>query len=563
LVLSFSSINLQANYKGAFTAIIMNRFYRFLFSISSAILLSFGWYEWGSGLLLLIAFIPLLILEESMVNTSTVPVNSKVYFFAFFTLLVWNIATTWWVKNASFAGMLTAITVTSFFMAIPIVLYSAIKRRLGRISGYFALIISWIAFEFAYTHGEISWPWLTLGNGFMFDIKLVQWYEYTGVFGGSLWILIVNILLFEIISQYRKNIPFRNQRGLIITAFAVILIPISISLIIFKTYSEISDPREIVIVQPNIDPYLKFNDIPPLEQTQIQIDEAAKMTTKSTDYVVCPETSIMNNIWIGQFDLIPDFKMVKAFVMQNPGLNYVTGIMCYQRYDMTNRTPTSNPMGNTGLFFDSYNSAIQIDSTDYIPIYHKSMLVTGVEKMPYPKYFKLLETLTLRLGGTFRSHATQKERAVFQSAGDNIKIAPVICYESVYGEFVGDYIKKGADYIFVITNDGWWGNTPGHRQHNALSSLRAIETRRSIARSANTGISSAIDQRGVVLQELTWWKRGAIREKLNANKVLTFYVKHGDYIGRFAFYLIWPLLLVLMYCRIRNLRPVEMKKNKY
>ena len=125
------------------------------------------------------------------------------------------------------------------------------------------------------------------------------------------------------------------------------------------------------------------------------------------------------------------------------------------------------------------------------------------------------------------------------SPNDSIKIGTIICYESVYGEFVTEYVQKGAGYLFVITNDGWWGNTPGHRQHNSLSSIRAVETRRSIARSANTGISSFINQRGDVLQELTWWKRGALKQDLNYNTKLTFYVKHGDYIGRTAFYLGW------------------------
>ena len=96
--------------------------------------------------------------------------------------------------------------------------------------------------------------------------------------------------------------------------------------------------------------------------------------------------------------------------------------------------------------------------------------------------------------------------------------------------------------IFVITNDGWWHDTPGHRQHNALSSIRAIETRRSVARSANTGVSSFINQRGEVLNKLTWWERGAIRNTINANDTITFYVKHGDYIGRTA---LWVSVLLL------------------
>jgi apolipoprotein N-acyltransferase len=532
----------------------MKTSHRILLCLSSSLLLSFGWYEWGSGLVLLFGFMPLLFVTEDILEGGRGHTNSTVYLYTSLSLLIWNILTTWWIKNASLAGLLAAVLVSTFYMALPFMLYSIVRIKMGRTPGYAALIIFWLAFEFAYYHGEISWPWLTLGNGFLYDIKWIQWYEYTGVFGGSLWVLVVNILLFEIIRNYRKGVLLRQQKIQLIAVLILIVLPMIFSLIRYYTYKEIRDPREIVVVQPNIDPYMKFIDIPPPEQTRIQIDEAAKQITPETDYVVCPETSIMDDIWVGQFAYVPDLQMVKAFVMRHPRIKYVVGIMCHQRYTASERTPTSSPMGNSGYYYDSFNSAIQIDTSNYIPIYHKSKLVVGVEKMPYPQYFKILEPLTLRLGGTFRSEGTQKERAVFSAPGDSVKIAPVICYESVFGEFVGDYIKKGANYIFVITNDGWWGNTPGHRQHNALSSLRAIETRRSVARSANTGISCFINQRGDVIQELTWWKRGAIRGKLNLNRTMTFYVKHGDYIGRIAFYMAMPLLLLLIVFRFRRIQ---------
>jgi apolipoprotein N-acyltransferase len=199
----------------------------------------------------------------------------------------------------------------------------------------------------------------------------------------------------------------------------------------------------------------------------------------------------------------------------------------------------------TDIYYESFNAAIQLDSTANVPVYFKSKLVAGVETMPYSKYLKFLEGLTLRLGGTFRGWGTQKERGVFFSAGDSTGVSPVICYESVYGEFVTGYVKKGANLLFVITNDGWWGDTPGYHQHNSFSSLRAIETRRSIARSANTGISSIINQRGEVLQSLGWWKRGALKGTINANDKITFYVKNGDYIGRAA--ALFSVLIVLLY----------------
>lgn len=511
-------------------------------AVLTGLMLIPGWYEWGTGLTLLFAFVPLLIVIERLVNEPRS--GRKVFNFSALAFLVWNLGATWWIYNASFVGVFLAVVVSTLFMSTAVWLSFKTWQAWGRKLGLTALVVFWIAYEFCYTHGEVSWPWLTLGNGFAYENKLIQWYEYTGTFGGSLWVLLVNILI------YLSFFPKVNQKGInnkfAISAALVILLPLTFSIIRYFTYTETINPRKIVVVQPNIDPYLKFNDIDPIEQTQIQIDAAKTLSDSTVDYVVAPETSIMNNIWLHELDKVPDLKMVREFQNEFPKLKYVTGIMCYQLYSPGEKlTATANDYGN-GYYYDSYNSAIQIDSTDSIQIYHKSMLVIGVEKMPYPALLKILRPLTLRLGGTFRSHNIQKERSVFNSPNDSFKIGTVICYESVYGEFVTEYVQKGAGYIFVITNDGWWANTPGHRQHNSLSSIRAIETRRSIARSANTGISSFINQRGDVLQKITWWKRGAIVEELNYNSKLTFYVKHGDYIGRSAFYLAWFLLVSII-----------------
>ena len=133
-----------------------------------------------------------------------------------------------------------------------------------------------------------------------------------------------------------------------------------------------------------------------------------------------------------------------------------------------------------------------------------------------------------------------------------MKVAPVICYESVYGEFLAGYIRKGAQLIFVITNDGWWGDTPGYRQHFTFSQLRAIESRRSVARSANTGTSAFINQRGEAFQMTPYWEPAVIRQKINANDRITFYVRYGDYIARICAYVSALLLLITISRNLAN-----------
>ncbi len=536
----------------------MNAKKRILLSLLTGLLLSPAWYEWGHGLILMVALIPLLFVEDYLDKNRSQYGSGTFFIYAFLAFLVWNTATTWWIVNATVVGVVIAILLNSFMSALVMWLFHLAKRRLGPQTGYFALILLWITWEYFYFNAEISWPWLTLGYGFAYNIKLIQWYEYTGVLGGSLWILFINVLLFNLIQEYLNKVPRKRLIAQAVLIIILIICPIAISLVRFHTYKEVPYPKTIVVIQPNIDPYEKFVAIPSLEQTQIQLNEAAKLADSTVDYFVGPETSINNSIWLHQIEDVPDIRMIRDFLSAYPGATYITGIQCARMLppDEESSSATRNIEG-TDIRYETYNAAIQMDSTGNIPYYFKSQLVTGVEKMPYARYLKFLEPLTLRLGGTMRGWGTQEERTVFYSANDSTGVAPVICYESVFGEFVTDYIKNGAGFIFVITNDGWWGDTPGYHQHNAYSCIRAVETRRSIARSANTGISCFINQRGEMLKKLGWWQRGAIKDTINASTKLTFYVRNGDYIGRAASF--FSILIVLLYI----IRSFMKRKSKF
>ena len=146
-----------------------------------------------------------------------------------------------------------------------------------------------------------------------------------------------------------------------------------------------------------------------------------------------------------------------------------------------------------------------------------------------------------KLGGSLAGHGKQAIRAAFTSQAGGV--APVICYESVYGEYTTGYVRHGANALFIITNDGWWDNTAGHIQHMKFASLRAIETRRDIARSANTGISCFINQRGDIRNKTSYDEPIAIKNSILMNDTITFYVRWGDIIGRIGVFVTLLLLL--------------------
>ena len=305
-----------------------------------------------------------------------------------------------------------------------------------------------------------------------------------------------------------------------------------ISVFMYKSYTEKPNPVDVVLVQPNLDPYSEQYELKPIDVTDRMLAQAAGIADSLTDFAVFPESAIQEQISEDQIEYSPSVAHIRAFNSKFKRMNVITGISSHKIFAPGEPlSPSARQFRDTAIFYDSYNTALFVGHDSTLQKYHKSRLTPGVELMPYLNMFPFLKKFAIDLGGTTGSLGINPDQTPFL-INDSLKIAPVICYESVYGEFLNRFIANGANMIFVITNDGWWGNTAGHRQHLLFSVIRAIETRRSIARSANTGISCFINQRGDISQRTEYWKPMAIRQKINANDKITFYVKHGDYIGR-------------------------------
>lgn len=520
--------------------------------VLSGLMLGTGWPETGSMTpLVFVGLVPLLFAEHLWTLRQADKLKLKVFAAAYISFFLFNTITTWWIYYASPPGMVMAEVLNSFFMALIFLLFHLTKIKVGEKPAYLALVIFWLAFEWVHYNWELSWVWLTFGNVFANDTTWIQWYEYTGVLGGSLWILAVNLMVFMLVRRSAER-AFTTRRIVlqVLLIAMTLIIPILVSVNMYQNYREEHRPVEIVIVQPNIDPYKeKFSGMAESVQIDLLASLGEAKTDAGTDFLVCPETAFPMGYWEHELEYTYGLERMRELLEKYPNLRIVTGLSTMRMYapgEVYSSTARTFRDG-TGNHYDYYNTAMQLDSGRQIQLYHKSKLVLGVEKMPFGSLLKPLEELSIKLGGASGSLGYEKEAINFipTSPGTAQEVlAPVICYESVYGEYITDYVQKGAEMIFIITNDGWWEDTPGYRQHLAYGRLRAIETRRSIARSANTGISAFIDQRGDVFQATEWWTRVAIKGTINASDKLTFYSKNGDYIGRVAAF--FSLLLIVL-----------------
>ena len=499
-------------------------------AVLSGLLLAFSWPEIGVFPILFFAFVPLLVLEDELQNSNENKKGRTIFCLSFLAFFIFNAITTYWVYHATVFGAIAAFIVNAILMATAFYSFHKIKRNIKKNLGYLAFIVVWISFEYLHLNWELSWPWLTLGNGFANATYLVQWYEFTGILGGSLLVLLMNILLFKL--SKKKTLK-------------ATLLPFSLLILsLLFSYNLIPDIKHeeqltVLIVQPNIDPYTDKFNVGYKKQLDDFIALAKTELSQETELLVGPETALLEEIWENRIDATYSVRAFRELQKEFPNLNILVGASTYKMFSHgEQKTATAREIHNENIFFDAYNSAVFIPDSSKVLVYHKTKLVPGVEKMPYPNVFDKLAALAVDLGGV--SGSLGSENKGHQFVMEDKIITPLICYESIYGD-----LKKGkTNLIAIITNDGWWKNTAGYRQHFAYARLRAIEQRKTIIRSANTGISGVIDTKGEIVQITKWNEKDCLSSIVSLNNEETFYYKFGDYIGRLSVFVAALLLIV-------------------
>jgi apolipoprotein N-acyltransferase len=525
-----------------------------ILAIFSGLLL---WLAWPPtqylSFLLFVGLVPMLLAMESIILSTAKNKGKQIFGVTFLGFFIWNTLSIYWVYNSvKMVGEIVAIPISlipyslgPLLMATACWLYFRLRVATNRSIGLVGLVCFWIAYEYLHQSWPLAFPWMTLGNGFAVSHQYVQWYEYTGVYGGTVWIWVINILIFLFYMSLSEAQTAAYRKKIMLAFFAFLILPLGFSLVRYYNYQELLNPSNIVVAQPNIDPYAKESDMPVYQQLSILTHESDSLAQKNTEYFIWPETAIPQAILEDNIRSSNSFTQVKQFLNKYKNANLITGAETYKIYN-NQQTETASPMDG-GQFFDSFNTAVSIENSENVQFYHKSKLVPGAESIPFAS-LSFLKPVFAHLGGAAGSYGSQPEPSVFYSQS-GIGADPVICYESIWGEYVGQAVLKGAQFIAIITNDGWWENTSGKDQHLDYAKLRAIENRRWVCRSANTGISAFINQRGDIVKHTGWWVRTAIKQDINLNSDLTFYTIHGDYIAKTGTFLallgmIWILVRI-------------------
>jgi len=525
-----------------------------LLTLISAMLLSVSWPTYGVPFFIFFALVPLLMMEHGVSKFSDYKRKSWVVFgLSYLCFVIWNVVTTGWLygsKNPdgshSLMAVLFPVLVNSLLYSLVFQCYHWYKNAQGTYWGLGFLIAIWMSFEKFHLGWELTWPWLNLGNVFSDYPKLIQWYDTLGATGGSFWILVINVLIFYTVRTWEAG---RKRKDLIKNSAivgALIALPMIISVIKYNNFDEKPIGQvNVLMLQPDLDPYAEKYSKDSLTIEQDLLALAEKNSTGKIDYYIAPETALPGRGSISEtaFEKSLLLNNIKGFLSNHPGSVFATGISSHRFFYNPADLPKEAYQINSGVWVSSYNTAIQLAPDQKVQAYHKGKLVPGVEIFPYMNILKpLLGDAMLNLGGTVASLGTDKERVAFSNPYNKGKLAPIICYESIYGEFVTDYVKKGANFLGIMTNDSWWGVTEGHKQLLSYAKLRAIETRREIARAANSGISAHINAKGEITADTFYGDQTTLFAKVNLYDTMTFYARAGDLLSRFSIFALGFLL---------------------
>ena len=431
----------------------------------------------------------------------------------------------------------------SLIFSLPFIFYVLIRGIFSkRIFSYFGFIVSWITIEHLQQKIELSNPWLILGSGFSTFHQIIQWYEFTGVLGGSAWILIVNILTLELI------ITFKTGRGIRpIPVFLFTVVPVLLSLYLYSSKIQPTKSCNVLIVQPNI----KSDDPNDNETVDKVVDKLFSFSgeARQADYYVFPETAISKYILENSVDQDKLVVAIRRRLKRHPNRIVITGALTGRLY--THQESESSRFDkNTGFYSDHFNSAIQIDANK-TRVYHKVKLVPGVEAIPYRNLLGFLKPLFSFFRGSPWGYGKSQSSKIFTSE-DGKKVSPVICYESAWSEYVAQCVNTGGQFITVMTNDMWLGNSIGKDQHLEFAKLRAIENRRFVVCAANTGISCFINMKGDVLQRTVWGKRAVLQGRIKLKNQRSFYTINHSLLGNLSTLSTLIVLILIFSMRIKG-----------
>ncbi|MFU8811495.1 MAG: apolipoprotein N-acyltransferase [Balneolaceae bacterium] len=484
-------------------------------ALTSSVLLALSFPPFDLGWLQFAAILFLLRLAH------IAPTTRLMVGWSYLAFVLWNLFNTYWLMMASVPAGIAAILANAALMVIPLWIARRLMlaRSLPPLIVAFLAAAAWVGYEYLHHHWDLAWPWLTLGNAWANLTAVIQYISVTGIWGVSFWVFFTSAVAYQAILSGQRS------HG-IAAAVLFLLFPLfSVVAMVGIGQYDTGEPMEVVIVQPNSDsyqPYGGHRDVNALITSLLELTGEA--VTPQTDLVLWPENAVSSNVQ--RFG--PEVSRIRDS-LRVWDTELVTGVG-YLRLYGEDEVPAIHRLTTGGDPINVFNAAFHLTGQQPPEVYEKGRLVPVVERFPFVEFFNRLDLFGWVDWGVQAGYGLGREATVFQTAAGNTPA--LICYDSVFPGWVNEFVNNDADFISIITNDGWWGDSHGHIQHFAYARLRAMEHRMWVARSANNGISGVISPDGKVQKETEYWTRQAFAFTIYKLEPGTFYTRYGDWLGR-------------------------------
>lgn len=483
--------------------------------------------------------------------------------------LVFTIVSAYWVGSWTPEAdpfLMIAGTAIIFFnpvmFLIPSTLYYYCKKVISPRAALLLFPLFWVAYEYLYGVTDIKFPWLILGHGLAYFKSYIQIADIVGASGLSLLVIYFNISLFYFIKSFRSTGKI-NKTAL--TALLLLMfIPIIYGVIRISGFEAAEKKIKIGVVQPNLNPWNKWEAGNLEEQLNLYLDLSDSVLAKDANLILWPETALPIYLFSGAYG----WERERIFHYVDVSGSYLlTGMPdATFYYDKEKAPPEAKQLSRSKALYTSYNSILLFKpGSRQVDKYGKMKLVAFSERVPFLNAIPFLGDL-VKWNVGISSWNVGKEQVVFNLPADKfgnlegsnllpndtVKVAGLICFESVFPDFVAEFVQKGAQLITIVTNDSWWGNTSGPYQHKEIGVLRAVENKRFVVRAANGGVSCLINPIGMTIANTEMFERTSIVVEASLENDLTFYSRFPLMIPFISLFASIAVVIIFIFFKIKK-----------
>jgi apolipoprotein N-acyltransferase len=424
-------------------------------------------------------------------------------FFAHLAGFYWLVYTISVFGGFPYPASVAVFLVYAALQGLQMALFAAFVRAAGFGPLQLFPALFWVALEFLF---PLLFPWYLANSQGAFP-WFIQTADLVGPYGASFIVMWFNAALYK-----AAFAPKRERREFFwpvaYAALALILSVVYGYQRLESVAEEMAGARKISVgsVQANVGVDLKWN--PELAKANLGKHVSLTAQLNEVPAVIWPESAV--EFWIPEtlqvlpLELLPPLKSERA--------NFIFGARSFR--------------GKPGTAsFRAFNTAFLTDAKGRVlGRYHKQVLLAFGEYLPFAKLLSHLPALPFADGFT----AGESPRVFHLQRG--VRAAPLICYEDLMPDLVRRFVgETRANVLVNLTNDAWYGQSLGPWQHLWLAQFRAIETRRSLLRVTNTGVTSLVNAKGEVTQVLPTFTAAVMQSEIEILTGETYYVRFGDW----------------------------------